>query len=98
MTEGGGAAWRPRPSRSSSGDAVPLPPEARYRRTDLKPKLVLILIVAVLALIVLLQNTEVVTFHFLFWSKEISQIVLVVLTLALGFALGFIVAKFNRGN
>ena len=64
----------------------------------MKPKIILSLVVAVLALIVLLQNTDVVTFHFLFWSKDISQIVLVVLTLALGFALGFILAKFKSGS
>lgn len=61
----------------------------------MKPKLILILIVVVLALIVLFQNTQVVTFRFLFWSKDISQIVLVLLTLALGFVLGFIAAKFK---
>lgn len=64
----------------------------------MKPKLILILVVIVLALIVLLQNTDVVTFHFLFWSKDVSQIILVVLNLALGFALGYIVAKFNSGS
>jgi uncharacterized integral membrane protein len=77
---------------------TPSPPETRYGRRDLKPKIILILVVAVLALIVLLQNTDVVTFHFLFWSKDISQIVLVVLTLALGFALGFILAKLKSGS
>jgi len=65
----------------------------------MKAKLVSASIVVVLALVVLAQNTEVVTFRFLFWSARISQVLLVLLTLALGFFLGFLVAKLTgRGK
>lgn len=59
----------------------------------MKAKMIVILVALILALIVLVQNTQVVKFRLLFWSAEISQLLLVLLTLALGFILGFLVAK-----
>ena len=59
----------------------------------MKAKLIIALVLLVLALIVLLQNTEVVTFRLLFWSAEISQVLLVLLMMFIGFVLGFVVAK-----
>jgi uncharacterized integral membrane protein len=59
----------------------------------MKPKLIAVLVAAVLALIVLFQNAQEVTFRFLFWSVETTQIFLVALMLVLGFVLGFIVGK-----
>jgi uncharacterized integral membrane protein len=59
----------------------------------MKAKVIVVLVVLVLALIILVQNTQIVTFRLLFWSAEISQLLLVLLTLALGFVLGFLVAK-----
>jgi uncharacterized integral membrane protein len=61
----------------------------------MKPKVIIILIVAVLALIVLFQNTQDVILRFLFWSRPVSQVVLILLTLALGFVAGFIAAKLS---
>jgi uncharacterized integral membrane protein len=61
----------------------------------MKPKVIIILIVAVLALIVLFQNTQDVVLRFLFWSRPVSQVVLILLTLALGFVAGFIAAKLS---
>jgi uncharacterized integral membrane protein len=59
----------------------------------MKAKLITLLIVLVLALIVLVQNTHVVAFRLLFWSGEMSLVVLVLLVLLIGFVLGFVVAK-----
>ena len=59
----------------------------------MKPRLIFILSIAVLAFIVLLQNAQVVALRFLFWSVETSQIFLVVLMLAFGFILGFVTGK-----
>ena len=65
----------------------------------MKAKWIALLIVLVLALIVLVQNTHVVSFSLLFWSGEMSLVVLVLLMLLIGFALGFIVAKLTgRGK
>ncbi len=45
-------------------------------------------------LIVILQNTEVVDVRFLLWDFRMSRVVLMVLTGAVGFLAGFVVAKF----
>ncbi len=46
-------------------------------------------------LIVILQNTEVVDVRFLLWEFRMSRVVLMVLTGAVGFLAGFVVAKFT---
>ncbi len=56
-------------------------------------KLVLAIVFAVLTGIVIMQNTEVVAFQLLFWKFNMSRILLLLVTLAVGFALGFIIAK-----
>ena len=61
-------------------------------------KLVLVSIVAVMTGIVIMQNTEVVAFRLLFWQFNMSRILLLLVTLLLGFALGFIIAKLNPGS
>jgi len=58
-----------------------------------KPKLIASLVVAVLFLIFLLQNTQVVTLHIYFWKISMSQIILIPLSVLLGFALGYVVAR-----
>ncbi|HOD67188.1 MAG TPA: LapA family protein [candidate division Zixibacteria bacterium] len=45
---------------------------------------------ALLALILIVQNTAVVTFRFLVWQMSISQVLLIPLVLALGFAIGML--------
>jgi len=56
-------------------------------------KFIILLIAVVLALIILVQNTHVVEFSLLFWSVNMSMVVLVLLMLLIGFVLGFIAAK-----
>ncbi len=58
------------------------------------------LVVAILFLIFLVQNTAVVTVRLYFWEIPMSQIILILLLLILGFLLGYIVAKVrdNRRN
>ena len=46
-------------------------------------------------LIVIMQNTEVVDVRFLLWDFRMSRVVLMVLTGAVGFLAGFVVAKFT---
>lgn len=66
----------------------------------MKPKIIAILVVAILVLIVLFQNTNVVKVRLLFWSFEMSQVILILLLLIVGFVLGFMTAKLvgRRGN
>ena len=60
---------------------------------SLQPKQIVFLIVVILFLILLLQNTHVVMLHFLFWKFGMSQIILIPLILLLGFVMGFFVGK-----
>lgn len=59
----------------------------------MKPKWIVSLVIVVLLSIFLLQNTQVVTLRLYFWSLSMSQIILIPLTLILGFVAGYIVAK-----
>ncbi len=59
-------------------------------------KNIIIVILAIVALILIVQNTRVVPLRLLFWQIWMSQIVLVILMLAIGFAIGFILAKIPK--
>ena len=59
----------------------------------MKPKLILLVASLVLALTVLFQNTHIPTFRLLFWHPEMSLAILVLIILAIGFVLGFVIAK-----
>ena len=57
------------------------------------PKTIAIVVVVVLFLIFLLQNTDVVTVHLYPWKVSMSQIILIPIVLLIGFACGFAVGK-----
>jgi uncharacterized integral membrane protein len=57
-----------------------------------KAKLAAIVIVSVVTLIVVLQNTEVTQARILFWDLPMSRALLLILTFVLGFAIGILVA------
>lgn len=59
----------------------------------LKPKLVVLCFLILLALVILLQNTQVVSFQILFWSISMSRIIFFMLLIGLGFGLGYVYAK-----
>ncbi|MFH1754975.1 MAG: LapA family protein [Candidatus Latescibacterota bacterium] len=42
------------------------------------------------------QNSEVVTVRFLLWESSLSRIVLLLITLAIGIIIGFVLAKLPR--
>lgn len=56
-------------------------------------KSIVIIVLAILALILIVQNTEVVPIQLLLWRIWMSRIVLIVLMLAIGFGIGFVLAK-----
>jgi uncharacterized integral membrane protein len=64
----------------------------------MKPKVIVIVVVVVLALIILLQNAHTTVFRLFFWKFEMSQVVLVLLCLAIGFVLGSVIANLGRGR
>jgi uncharacterized integral membrane protein len=57
----------------------------------MKPKTIIVVILIVLALVIILQNTEVVTLRFLFWDLSMSRVILIPLLMLVGFVLGYIV-------
>lgn len=59
----------------------------------MKPKTIIILILVVMAVIVILQNTEIVTLQLFFWKISMSRIIFISFLLLVGFILGFLVAK-----
>jgi lipopolysaccharide assembly protein A len=58
-----------------------------------KLKYIIALIVLMLAVVIMVQNAQVVTLRFLFWKVSVSRIVLLLFTLLIGFAWGFLTAK-----
>ena len=61
----------------------------------MKPKFIALIVVIVLVLIFLIQNTGIVTLRLYFWKISMSQIILIPLVMAIGFGLGYFVAKFT---
>jgi len=59
----------------------------------MRPKFIVVLVLIALLLIILIQNTQVVTLRLFFWKVGMSQIILIPLAMAIGFVVGFIVAK-----
>ena len=59
----------------------------------MRPKFIVVLVLIALLLIILIQNTQVVTLRLFFWKVGMSQIILIPLTMAIGFVVGFIVSK-----
>jgi len=58
-------------------------------------RLALVSALTLVVLVVILQNTEVVDVRFLLWDFRMSRVVLMVLTGAVGFLAGFVLAKFT---
>ena len=58
-----------------------------------KPSIVIATILALLVLILVFQNTEVVTVAFLLWKFEMSRVILILLAVMTGFICGYLVAR-----
>ena len=63
-----------------------------------KPKIVIAGALALLLLILVIQNTEVVTLKLLFWEFEMSRVILILLTSAAGFICGYAVARLTPAH
>ncbi|MDD4203232.1 MAG: LapA family protein [Candidatus Omnitrophica bacterium] len=64
----------------------------------MKPKHIAILVVSGFCLIVLLQNTQVVSFNLFFWKLSMSRIILFPLLIVIGFLIGFFVGRKSLSN
>lgn len=56
----------------------------------MKSKNIFILVIALLLIIILLQNTQVINFHILFWTISMSQIILLFIIIILSFSIGYL--------
>jgi uncharacterized integral membrane protein len=63
-----------------------------------QPKVWVPAILVLFFLIILFQNTDVVTLRVLFWDVSMSQVILIPLVLTIGFVLGFVVAKLTSAR
>lgn len=64
----------------------------------MKPKMIVVVVLLVLFLIILFQNTDVVTLRLLFWRISMSQILYTFLIVLIGFIAGYLVAQIGRGR
>lgn len=58
-------------------------------------RLISILIIAVLALIFVIQNVAAVEVNFLAWTVSLSRALLILFTLAIGFILGWLLRSYS---
>ena len=59
----------------------------------MKNKLIVILVLVGLLGVLIIQNTQNVSLNFFFWNIMMPQVILVLILFALGFVIGFLVAK-----
>lgn len=57
---------------------------------DIGIKRLSFIILAILFFIILLQNTQVTIVHIFFWSYHMSLIILIMITMVLGFGMGYL--------
>jgi uncharacterized integral membrane protein len=62
----------------------------------MKTKTIVILVLIVLAVVLVIQNSTLVEFRIFFWKIVMSRLIFMVGLLALGFVLGFLVAKLRE--
>ena len=64
----------------------------------MKTKIILVLVLIIMAVIILIQNHQVVTYRIFFWKISMSQVILLPLALIVGFVIGYILAKLGKGK
>jgi len=61
---------------------------------SMKPKQIVILVLAVLLLVIVIQNSDVASVKLLFWTVSMSLIVLIFFVALIGFAIGYLLHHF----
>jgi uncharacterized integral membrane protein len=64
----------------------------------MKPKMIAVMVLLGLFLIILFQNTDMVTLRLLFWKISMSQILFTFLTMLTGFVVGYFAAQIARSR
>jgi uncharacterized integral membrane protein len=59
----------------------------------MKPKYIVILILVLLAVVFVIQNSAMVTIKLFFWSISMNQIIMICGLLLVGFLIGFLVTR-----
>jgi uncharacterized integral membrane protein len=59
----------------------------------MKPRIIIILLLVILAIVFIVQNTQVVSMKFLVLGFQMSQIIMIVLMLLIGFFIGYLAAS-----
>ena len=72
--------------------------QQREARRSISPKVILWGIVAVLAAILILQNTDQAKVHVLFWNVKVGLWILLLGTFLLGMLFGWLIPKLRRGR
>ena len=62
----------------------------------MKLKTLFITVLLILLVIIMMQNTQIVTVTLLFWDVSMSRIVLIFLALLFGFVLGYFVGRLKK--
>jgi len=62
----------------------------------MKPKTIIAIILAVFALVIVVQNTHVVTVQVFFWRFYMSRIILILIMLVIGIVIGYIIGRVPR--
>lgn len=62
----------------------------------MKAKIILAVALALLLIILFIQNTGVVTFRIYFWTISLSQIIMVPIIALAGFLIGYVVASLSK--
>ena len=60
------------------------------------PKLITVVVVAILFLIFLMQNTQMVTLRLYFWKIAMSQVILILLVMLIGFVIGYVLKNWKK--
>jgi len=67
-------------------------------KSPMKPKTLTALVCGFVVLIVMLQNTQTVTIHILFWQILLPQILLIFLILLAGLLIGYLLATLKGSS
>jgi len=62
----------------------------------MRPKAIMIIVLIILFLILIIQNTDAVKLHFLFWELQVSRIILIPFFTLIGFLAGYVIAKLEK--
>ncbi|MBD3413204.1 MAG: DUF1049 domain-containing protein [Candidatus Aminicenantes bacterium] len=59
----------------------------------MKPKMIVVLVLCIIALVFVFQNSKVITIQLLFWTVSASRIIMVIGLLLMGFLVGYLLGR-----